>query len=167
MCVNDQPLAEAVEATVPGPETSATADPITASWSSVPEGHDGNATFDVHLDFSRNPQGLSYRAIEGGVVSVEGGVIDRVWRRTQGGDNREWGIEVNPSGDGVLTLTVKSTTDHAAQHAVCAEDGGILEGGAQATIPGLPPEPDHGELVEPAGRARRRSNCTSTSAGLR
>lgn len=143
VCVNGQPLAEAVEATVPGPGTSgqdATADPITASWSSVPEGHDASSTFDVHLDFSRNPQGLSYRAIEGGVVSVEGGAIARVWRRTRGGDNREWGIEVNPSGDGAVTLTVNATTDCAAQHAVCAEDGGMLEGGAQATIAGPPPE---------------------------
>ena len=141
VCVNNQPLAEAVEATVPGPETSTTADPITASWSSVPGEHDGSSTFDAHLDFSRNPQGLSYRSIEGGVMSVDGGAISRVWRRTQGGDNREWGVEVTPSGDGAVTLTVNGTTDCAAQHAVCAEDGGMLQGGAQATIAGPPPDP--------------------------
>ena len=130
-----------VEATVPGPGTSATPDPITASWSSVPEEHDGSSTFDVHLDFSRNPKsGFSYDAIEGGVVSVEGGAIDRVWRRERG-DSRRWGIEVNPSGDGAVTLTVNSTTDCAAQHAVCAADGGMLEGGAQAMIAGPPPAP--------------------------
>ena len=35
-----------------------------------------------------------------------------------------------------MTLTVNATTDCAASEAVCADDGGMLEGGAQATIAG-------------------------------
>ena len=127
-------------ATIPGPEVSEPPDPVTASWSSKPGEHDGSSPFDLHLDFSRAPVNFSDRAIAGGVVSVAGGRISRVWRRVQGQDD-QWGIEVTPSGTDDVTLSVNGTTDCAAQHAVCAADGGRLEGGAQAVIPGPPAEP--------------------------
>ena len=123
-------------ATIPGPEVSEPPDPITASWSSKPDEHDGSSPFDLHLDFSRKPvDEFSYRAIAGGVVNVEGGQISRVWRRERG-ENDQWGVEVTPSGTDGVTVSVNGTTDCAAQHAVCAADGGMLEGGAQAVIPG-------------------------------
>ena len=128
-------------ATIPGPEVSEPPDPITASWSSKPDEHDGSSPFDLHLDFSRKPvDEFSYRAIAGGVVNVEGGQISRVWRRERG-ENDQWGVEVTPSGTDGVTVSVNGTTDCAAQHAVCAADGGMLEGGAQAVIPGPPPDP--------------------------
>ena len=131
-------------ATISGPEVSEPADPIpglpagpiTASWSSKPNEHDGTSPFDLHLDFDRDPvDEFSYRAITGGVVSVQGGQISRVWRRVRG-ENDQWGVEVTPSGTDGVTVSVNGTTDCAAQHAVCATDGGMLEGGAQAVIPG-------------------------------
>ena len=133
-------FAGGLTATIPGPEVSEPADPITASWSSKPNEHDGTSPFDLHLDFSRAPVNFSDRAITGGVVSVEGGQISRVWGRVQGQDD-QWGIEVTPSGTDDVTVSVNETTDCAAQHAVCAADGGMLEGGAQAVIPGPPADP--------------------------
>ena len=125
--------------TIPGPEPSGqaqVADPITASWSRKPDEHDGASQFDLHLDFSRAPvNNFSYHAIAGGVVSVQGGRISRVWRRVRG-QNDQWGVEVTPSGTDGVTVSVNGTTDCAAQHAVCAADGGMLEDGAQAVISG-------------------------------
>ena len=125
--------------TIPGPEPSGQAqvgDPITASWSRKPDEHDGASQFDLHLDFSRAPvNNFSYLAIAGGVVSVQGGRINRVWRRMRG-QNDQWGVQVTPSGTDGVTVSVNGTTDCAAQHAVCAADGGMLEGGAQAVISG-------------------------------
>ena len=125
--------------TIPGPDSSAQDEPpapITASWSSVPAEHGGAAgTFAVRLDFSRNPKGFSYRWLASSVVAVEGGSIARVWRRTKGRNDR-WGIEVEPAGFGPATLTVNATTDCAASKAVCASDGGMLQGGARAQVAG-------------------------------
>ena len=125
--------------TIPGPEPSGqaqVADPITASWSRKPDEHDGASQFDLHLDFSRAPvNNFSYHAIAGGVVSVQGGRISRVWRRVRG-QNDQWGVQVTPSGTDGVTVSVNGTTDCAAQHAVCAADGGMLEDGAQAVISG-------------------------------
>ena len=52
------------------------------------------------------------------------------------GRNDPWGIEVTPSGTADVTVGVNGTTDCEAQHAACAADGGMLEGGAQAVVPG-------------------------------
>ena len=141
VCIGERALAEAAEAVIPGPEPSEPADldPITATWSSEPDAHDGTTRFDLHLDFSRAPvSNFSYRAIEGGVLNVEGGGIRRVWRRVRG-QNDKWGVQVTPSGTYDVTVSVNGTTDCAAQHAVCTADGDMLEGGAQVVIPGPGP----------------------------
>ena len=82
------------------------AEPITASWSSKPDEHDGTSPFDLHLDFSRALVKFSYRAIAGGVVRVAGGRISRVWRRVKG-QNDQWGVEVTPSGTDEVTVSVR------------------------------------------------------------
>ena len=131
-CAADGGMLEGgAQAVVPGPSV----EPITASWSSAPAEHDGSSPFDLHLDFSRAPVNFSYHAIAGGVVSVAGGRISREWRRVRGRNDR-WGVEVTPSGTEDVTVSVNGTTDCAAEHAVCAADGGMLEGGAQAVVPG-------------------------------
>ena len=81
------------------------------------------------------PVNFSYRAIAASIVSVEGGTINRVWRRVQGKSHR-WGIDVTPAGNGPITLTVNGTTDCEAQHAACTAGGGMLEGGPTVTILG-------------------------------
>ena len=131
-------FAGGLTATIPGPVPSGPAqvgDPITASWSRKPDEHDGASQFDLHLDFSRAPVNFSYRAIAGGVVSVAGGRVNRVWRRVRG-HNDQWGVQVTPSGNDGVTVSVNGTTDCTARHAACTADGGMLEGGAQAVIPG-------------------------------
>ena len=125
--------------TVSGPENEEPApvvpDPITATWSNVPDEHDGTEPFDLQLAFSANPKGFSYRGIAASVVDIHGGSIDRAWRR-QKGSSQYWGVKVTPSGTGNVTVSVNATTDCAAHHAVCTAEGGMLNGGAQAHIQG-------------------------------
>ena len=70
-----------------------------------------------------------------GLFNVSGGTIGRA-RRLQKGNNEGWGIRVEPSGFGDVTLTVRATTDCAGTPGVCTSDGRKLGGGLQATIAG-------------------------------
>ena len=110
-------------------------DPIIATWTRVPEEHDGESKLAVQLNLDPPPVNFSYRAIAASIVSVEGGTINRVWRRVRGKSHR-WGIDVTPTGNAPITLTVNGSTDCEAAHAACTAGGGMLEGGATVTILG-------------------------------
>ena len=137
VCIGGRPLAQAAEATVPG--TSSTEPPpevpLTASFSNVPAEHDGTSPFELRFRLSAAPAGLSYRTVRNGLFNVSGGTIGRA-RRLQKGNNEGWGIRVEPSGFGDVTLTVRATTDCAGTPGVCTSDGRKLGGGLQATIAG-------------------------------
>ena len=53
VCIGGRALAEAVEAAVPGV-------PLTASFTQAPAAHDGSNGFDLHMEFSHEPNGFSY-----------------------------------------------------------------------------------------------------------
>ena len=156
VCIGGRALAEAAEAAVPGPA-------MTASFTQAPTAHDGAGGFDLRLEFSHEPAaGFSYRTVQSALFDITGGAITRVWRHERG-KNRLWGITITPDGDGAVTLAARATTDCAAPHAVCDAEGRKFAGGLTATIPGTGAiragsgrGSDHGELVEKAGRARRR-----------
>ena len=142
ICVGGEALAAGASITVPGPDTYTaepvpqTLGPITASWVRKPDGHDGSTAFDLHLDFSHEPAaGFSYRSIAGGVVSVRGGGITRVWRRVHG-RSRNWGVQVTPSGNDAVTASVNGTGQCGAAHAVCDAAGRKLEAGAEIRVEG-------------------------------
>ena len=50
------PLSEAAEAAVPGT-------PMTASFTQAPAAHDGSKGFDLHMEFSHEPNNFSYRTV--------------------------------------------------------------------------------------------------------
>ena len=103
VCIGGRALAEAVEAAVPGV-------PLTASFTQAPAAHDGSNGFDLHMEFSHEPNSFSYRTVRDALFDVEGGRIGRVWRR-EPGKNRLWGITVVPQGpDAVVTLAARATT---------------------------------------------------------
>ena len=137
VCVGGRPLAQAAEATVLG--TSSTEPPsevpLTASYSNVPAEHDGTSPFELRFRLSAAPAGLSYRTVHNGLFDVTGASIGRAWRLRKG-NNEGWGIRVEPSGFGDVTLTVRATTDCAGTPGVCMSDGRKLGGGLQATIAG-------------------------------
>ena len=129
VCIGGRALAEAVEAAVPGV-------PLTASFTQAPAAHDGSNGFDLHMEFSHEPNSFSYRTVRDALFDVEGGRIGRVWRR-EPGKNRLWGITVVPQGpDAVVTLAARATTECGVQHAVCDADGRKFSGDLRLTVPG-------------------------------
>ena len=137
VCIGGAPLAQAAEATVPGASSTAPPPevPLTASFSGAPAEHDGTGPFELQFRLSEAPAGLSYRTVQSGLFDVSGGTIGRTWRLQRGNDTG-WGLRIEPSGFGDVTLTVRATTDCAGTPGVCAPDGRMLGGGLQATIAG-------------------------------
>ena len=139
ICVGGEPLAQAAEATVPG--ASATAPPpevpFTASFSGAPAEHDGTSLFELEFRLSAEPAGLSYRTVQSGLFDVSGGTIGRAWRLQKGND-AGWGLRIEPSGFGDVTLALRATTDCAGTPGICTSDGRMLPGGLEATIGGPP-----------------------------
>ena len=128
VCIGGRSLSRAVETTVPGT-------PMTARFTQTPSAHDGSNGFELHMEFSHEPENFSYRTVQGALFDIEGGRIERVWRRERGKD-RQWGIVVAPDGGGAVTLAARATTDCAAQNAVCDAEGWKFAGDLSLTVPG-------------------------------
>ena len=139
VCIGGQPLVQAAEATVPGTSSTGTASevPLTASFSNMPSEHDGTSPFELEFRLSTEPAGLSYRTVQNGLFDVSGGTIGRAWR-LQKGNNAGWGLRIEPSGFGDVTLTLRATTDCGVAPGVCTSNGRMLGGGLQATIAARP-----------------------------
>ena len=128
VCIGGRSLSRAVDTTVPG-------SPMTARFTRTPSAHDGSNGFELHLEFSREPESFSYRTVQGALFDIKGGRIERVWRRERG-KGRQWGIVVAPDGGGAVTLAARATTDCAAPNAVCDAEGWKFAGDLSLTVPG-------------------------------
>ena len=108
---------------------------VTATFSGVPESHDGSTEFTAELHFSEEPQGLSYQTVGGGLLEVSGGRVTGA-RRLQPPSNRGWAVNVTPThaDDIVLTLPARACNE---ANAVCF-DGQPLTRAASATVRGVP-----------------------------
>ena len=130
VCIGGRSLSRAVETTVPGTPMT-----MTARFTQTPLAHDGSNGFELHMEFSHEPENFSYRTVQGALFDIEGGRIERVWRRERGKD-RQWGMVVAPDGGGAVTLVARATSDCAAQNAVCDAEGGKFAGDLSLTVPG-------------------------------
>ena len=109
--------------------------PLTASFANVPADHDGsNFTFD--LNFSENVN-AGYARIRDHAFTVSGGAIASASRITQG-SNQGWNVEVNPTGNGSVSITLPETTDCDASGAICTDDSRKLSPSTSATVAGPP-----------------------------
>ena len=109
--------------------------PLTASFANVPADHDGsNFTFD--LTFSENVK-AGYARIQDHAFTVSGGTIASAVRKEQG-SNQGWTVEVDPTGNGAVSITLLETTDCDASGAICTYDGRKLSHSTQATVAGPP-----------------------------
>ena len=108
---------------------------LTASIGNMPADHDGsNFTFD--LTFSENVE-AGYARIRDHAFTVTGATIDSASRITQG-SNQGWNVEVNPTGNGSVTITLPETTDCDASGAICTDDSRKLSHPTSATVAGPP-----------------------------
>ena len=131
VCVGGEPLAQAAEATVPGACSTARHPevPLTATFTGAPAEHDGTSPFELRFRLSAAPAGLSYRTVQSGLFDVSGGTIGRAWRLQRGNDTG-WGLRIEPSGFGDVTLALRATTDCAGTPGVCTSDGRDARGRA-------------------------------------
>ncbi len=131
LCTEEgEALSETVTTTVSGPGGSAA---LTASFENVPEEHDGENTFEVHVVFNEPPAGMRNRDIKA-ALQARGGTKKHV--RAIDGNPAHRRIGVKPDGPGPVTLSFDPTADCAGPHALCTAAGGRLENGIRVEIPG-------------------------------
>ena len=110
--------------------------PLKACMHSAPESHDGSATFTFELHFNETPKdGFSYRTLRDHAFTLTGGEVTKV-RRLEAGNNLEWEITVDPSGNGDVTVVLPVTTDCTANGAICATGGKMLSEQVELTVTG-------------------------------
>ena len=109
--------------------------PLTASFSNVPDSHNGSTEFTLDLTFSENFP-ISYRTLRDRAFTEDDhGPVTKARRKVQG-SNQTWTITVEPSGNGAITITLPATTDCAATGAICTDDGRKLSNSTTITVPG-------------------------------
>ncbi len=107
-------------------------DPLTASFSNVPDSHDGS-DFHVDLTFSEGPD-VGYRDVQN-AVKVSGGSINRTNRKISG-STVGWKLKVRPAGTGALTITLPATLNCSSSGAICTEDGRRLSHSLSTVVAG-------------------------------
>ena len=132
----DAALAHDGFAVIGGPTSRGVAEPgPTASFSALPERHDGESAFDIELHFSAAPDALSYKTVGGSLLAVTGGTVQKARRKTTG-SNIGWVVTIRPSGSGDIAIRLPARACGEA-NAVCF-DNRPLARNATATVPGVP-----------------------------
>ena len=108
---------------------------LTASFANMPADHNGGS-FTFQLIFSENVE-AGYARIKDDAFTVSGATIDSASRTTQG-SNQGWNVEVNPTGNDAISITLPETTDCSASGAICTDDSRKLSHPTSATVAGPP-----------------------------
>ncbi len=108
---------------------------LTASFANVPADHNGS-NFTFQLSFSENVE-TGYARIRDHAFTVTGATIDSASRITQG-SNQGWNVEVNPTGNGAVSITLPETTDCNAARAICTGDERMLSHATSEIVAGPP-----------------------------
>ena len=108
---------------------------ITASFANVPADHNGD-NFTFQLNFSENVN-AGYARIRDHAFTVDGATIANAYRQTQG-SNQGWHVEVDPTGNGEVSITLPETTDCDASGAICADDERMLSHATSVRVTGPP-----------------------------
>ena len=108
---------------------------LTASFANVPSDHNGS-NFAFQLSFSENVE-AGYARIRDHAFTVTGATIDSASRITQG-SNQGWNVEVNPTGNEAITITLPETTNCDASGAICTDDSRKLSHPTSAIVAGPP-----------------------------
>ena len=107
----------------------------TATFSNVPESHDGERAFEIGLAFSAESSITSYVTVRDSLLDVTRGTVTGARRKTKG-SNVGWLLTVRPDGPGDVTLTLPVRECDQA-NAVCI-GGKPLARAATATVEGPP-----------------------------
>ena len=128
-----------------GDDPEPATDALTASFSGMPDSHDGSSEFTFSLSFSEEPEDdFSYTTLRDHAFDVTNGDIRKAQRQTSG-SNQDWTITVEPDGDDDVTITLPATTSCSASGAICTEDERKLSNSNSDTVEG--PEDEQGTSV--------------------
>ena len=134
ICTADgRSLSEDISTTVEGPEEGPPA--LTASFTGLPEAHDGESGFRFRVAFSE-PIGISYRSLREDAFAVAGG---RVTRGKRVDDRRDlFEMTVEPDGEGEVTVTLPAGRECTVSGAICTkgENRRQLTNAPTATVAG-------------------------------
>ena len=108
---------------------------LTAAFANMPADHNGD-NFTFQLTFSENVE-AGYAQIRDHALTVTGGSIASASRKTQG-SNQGWNVEVNPTGNEAITITLPETTDCSDSGAICTDDSRKLSHSTSAIVAGPP-----------------------------
>ena len=110
--------------------------PLTVSVESAPTSHDGSDSFRIRIAFSETPEsGFSYTTMRDHAFTVTGGNVTGA-RRLVSGKNLRWEVTVQPSGNADVTVSLPTTTDCAAQGAICTDNDEKLSNSLNLTVSG-------------------------------
>ena len=115
ICTADgRSLSEGISTTVEGPEEGPA--PLTASFTGVPEAHDGESAFRFRLAFSERIA-ISFRSLREDAFEVTGGRVTRGKRVDGRKDLFE--ITVEPDGAGEVSLSLPAGRECSVSGAIC------------------------------------------------
>ena len=115
ICTADgRTLSEGISTTVEGPDTGPA--PLTASFTGLPEAHDGESSFRFRLAFSE-PIAISYRSLREDAFEVTGGRVTRGKRVDGRKDLFE--ITVEPDGGGEVAVSLPAERECSVSGAIC------------------------------------------------
>ncbi len=109
--------------------------PLTASFTNLPSGHDGENAFTFNISFNQDVA-AKYLVMQNDVMTVTNGEITDAERK--GGDKSLWRITVEPVDGRDVTVELPATTDCSATGAVCTggDNPQPLSNGITHTFPG-------------------------------
>ena len=115
ICTADgRSLSEGISTTVEGPDEGPA--PLTASFTGLPEAHDGESAFRFRLAFSE-PIAISYRSLREDAFEVTGGRVTRGKRVDRRKDLFE--ITVEPDGGGEVAISLPAGRECSVSGAIC------------------------------------------------
>ena len=115
ICTADgRSLSEDISTTVEGPDEGPP--PLTASFESMPEAHDGESAFRFKVAFSE-PIAISYRSLREDAFEVTGGRVTRGTRVDRRKDLFE--ITVEPDGAGEVAISLPAGRECSVSGAIC------------------------------------------------
>ena len=109
--------------------------PLTATVHGAPASHNGSNSFTFELRLSENIESLSFTTLHQHAFTVTGGSVSKA-RRLEAGKNVRWEITIQPSSNADVTIVLPTTTDCAAQGAICTSDGRKLSERVELTVSG-------------------------------
>ena len=133
ICTADgRSLSEDISTTVEGPEEGPP--PLTASFTGLPEAHDGESAFTLRMAFSEPLSWMNGRRLREDVVAVSGGRATEASRVDRRRDL--WELTVEPDSGADVTVTLGAGAACGTPAAVCTSDGRALSETISATVAG-------------------------------